>query len=150
MIQNNALFHGLSNESPRELVQKFIKLAGSLKINGVPKDALKLRLLPYSLAGNVSRWLNNRSALSITLWDDMLNKFMTRYFPSSKMAEWRKKITHFEQEEDEMLRDAWESYSDYFLQYLHHGFEEQFRIETFYGGPTKTTRFSLTPYVKGN
>ncbi|CAL1359554.1 unnamed protein product [Linum trigynum] len=50
------------------------------------------------------------------------------------MAEWRKKITHFEQEEDETLRDAWERYSDYFLQCPHHGFEEQFRIETFYGG----------------
>ncbi|CAL1410249.1 unnamed protein product [Linum trigynum] len=28
MIQNNALFHGLSNESPREHDQKFIKLRG--------------------------------------------------------------------------------------------------------------------------
>ncbi|CAL1406416.1 unnamed protein product [Linum trigynum] len=45
------------------------------------------------------------------------------------MVKWRKKITHFEQDEDETLRDAWERFSDY-----HHGFDEQFRIETFYGG----------------
>ncbi|CAL1382162.1 unnamed protein product [Linum trigynum] len=84
MIQSNSLFHGVSNEPPTEHVQKFIELAESLKINGVPKDALKLRLFPYSLAGNASRWLNNKSALSITLWEDMLNKFITRYFPPSK------------------------------------------------------------------
>ncbi|CAL1379091.1 unnamed protein product [Linum trigynum] len=86
MIQNNALFHGLSNESPREHVQKFIELAGSLEINVVHEDALKLRLFPYSLEGNVIRWLNNRQTLSIISWVDMLNKFMTRYCPHSKMA----------------------------------------------------------------
>ncbi|CAL1395336.1 unnamed protein product [Linum trigynum] len=57
---------------------------------------------------------------------------MIRYCPPSKMAEWRKKITHFKQEEDETLRDAWERLSEYFLQCPHHGFEEQFLIETFY------------------
>ncbi|CAL1355462.1 unnamed protein product [Linum trigynum] len=80
MIQNNALFHGLSNEFPREHVQKFVKLAGSLKINGVPEDGLKLRLCPYSLAENASRWLKNRPILSITSWDDMLNKWHVLYY----------------------------------------------------------------------
>ncbi|CAL1388851.1 unnamed protein product [Linum trigynum] len=46
IIQNNSLFHGLSNESPREHIQKFIELAGSLKINGVIEDDLKSRLFP--------------------------------------------------------------------------------------------------------
>ncbi|CAL1378530.1 unnamed protein product [Linum trigynum] len=134
IIQNNALFNGLTSESPREHVQRFLELAGSLKINGVPMEALKLRLFPYSLAGKALRWLNNRPPRSITLWGDLLNKFMTRYCPPSKTAEWRKKITHFEQDEDETLRDAWERFSVYFLQCPHHGFEEQFRIETFYRG----------------
>ncbi|CAL1411017.1 unnamed protein product [Linum trigynum] len=62
----------------------------------------------------------------------MLSKFMIEYRPPSKTTEWRKKITHFEQEEDDTLRDSWERYSDYFLQCPHHGFEEQFQIETFY------------------
>ncbi|CAL1395648.1 unnamed protein product [Linum trigynum] len=134
MIQQNAYFHGLSHESPREHVQRFLELARSLKINNVSEEALQLKLFPYSLAGKALRWLNNRPALSITSWDDLLNKFMTHYCPPSKTAEWRKKITHFEQEDYETLRDAWERFSDYFLQCLHHGFEEKFRIETFYGG----------------
>ncbi|CAL1388477.1 unnamed protein product [Linum trigynum] len=115
MIQNNALFHGHSTESPREHVQRFLELVGSLKINGMSAEASQLRLFPYSLSRKALRWLNNRPPRSITSWDDLLNNFMTRYCPTSKMAEWRKKITHFEQEEDETLRDAWERYSDYFL-----------------------------------
>ncbi|CAL1401977.1 unnamed protein product [Linum trigynum] len=77
MIQNNALFHRLANESPREHVQRFLELAESLKINRVPKEALQLRLFPYSLAGKALRWLNNRPARLITSWDDLHNKFMT-------------------------------------------------------------------------
>ncbi|CAL1370586.1 unnamed protein product [Linum trigynum] len=116
-----------------EHVQRFLELAGSLKSNGVPAKALKLRLFPYSLAGKALRWLNNRSPCSITLWDDLFNKFMTRYCPPLKTAEWRKKITHFKQNEDETLRDARERFSDYFLQCPRHGFEEKLHIETFYG-----------------
>ncbi|CAL1378907.1 unnamed protein product [Linum trigynum] len=106
MIQSNALFDGLESESPREHVQRFLELAGSLKINGVPAETLQLRLFPYSLSGKAHRWLNNHTPRSITSWDDLLNKFMARYCLPLKTAEWRKKITHFEQEEDETLRDA--------------------------------------------
>ncbi|CAL1394341.1 unnamed protein product [Linum trigynum] len=76
MIQNNAYFDGLANESPREHVQRFLELEGILKINGVPEEVLRLRLFPYSLAGKALRWLNNRPTLSITSWYDLLNKLL--------------------------------------------------------------------------
>ncbi|CAL1379297.1 unnamed protein product [Linum trigynum] len=60
MIQNNVQFHELRDESPREHIQRFIEIAKTLKINGVPEEALKLMILPYTLAGNVLMWLNNR------------------------------------------------------------------------------------------
>ncbi|CAL1354433.1 unnamed protein product [Linum trigynum] len=115
MIQSNALFHGHESESPKEHVQRFLEFARSLKINGVPAEGWQLRLFPYSLSRKTLRWLNNRPPRSITSWDDLLNKFMARYCSPLKTTEWRKKITYFEQEEDETLRDAWERYSDYFL-----------------------------------
>ncbi|CAL1354653.1 unnamed protein product [Linum trigynum] len=149
MIQNNSYFHWLANESPREHVRRFLELAGSLKINGIPEEALRLRFFPYYLAGKALRWVNNRLALSITSWDDLLNKFMTRYCPPSKTPEWRKKINHFEQEEDETLRNAWERFSDYFLQCPHHGFEEQFRIETFYGGLIQDDKILIDSLYQG-
>ncbi|CAL1394567.1 unnamed protein product [Linum trigynum] len=74
---------------------------------------------------------------------------MARYCPPSKTAEWKKKITHFEQEEGESLRDAWERYSDYFLQCPHHGFEEQFQIETFYGGLMQEDKILIDSLCQG-
>ncbi|CAL1389195.1 unnamed protein product [Linum trigynum] len=74
---------------------------------------------------------------------------MTRYCPPSKKAEWRKKIAHFEQEEDETLKDAWEIFSDYFLQCPHHGFEEKFRIETFYGGLIQDDKILIDSLFQG-
>ncbi|CAL1381875.1 unnamed protein product [Linum trigynum] len=71
MIQNNALFHGLPSESPREHVQRFLELTGSLKINGMSAEALQLRLFPYSLAGKAIQWLNSRPPRPITSCDDL-------------------------------------------------------------------------------
>ncbi|CAL1382270.1 unnamed protein product [Linum trigynum] len=149
MIQQNAYFHGLGHESPREHVERFLELAGSLKINGLPEEALRFKIFPYSLAVKALRWLNNHLALSITSWDDLLINFMTRYCPPSKKTEWRKKITHFEQEDDETLRDAWERFSDYFLQCPHHGFEEKSRIETFYGGLIQDDKILIDSLFQG-
>ncbi|CAL1355580.1 unnamed protein product [Linum trigynum] len=149
MIQSNALFNGHESESPREHVHRFLELAKSLKINGVTAEALQLRFFPYSLSGKALRWLNNRPPRAITSWDDLFNKFMARYCPPSKTAEWRKKITHFEQEEDETLRDARERYSEYFLQCPRHGFEEQFRIKTFYGGLMQEDKFIIDSLCQG-
>ncbi|CAL1406415.1 unnamed protein product [Linum trigynum] len=59
MMQNNAFFHGHISESSREHVQRFLELAGSLKINGVSGEALQLRLFPYSLSEKALRWLKN-------------------------------------------------------------------------------------------
>ncbi|CAL1381509.1 unnamed protein product [Linum trigynum] len=74
---------------------------------------------------------------------------MTRYFPPSKTAKWRKKITHFEQDEDDTLRDAWERFSDYFLQCPHHGFKEKFRIKTFYGGLIQDDKILIDSLCQG-
>ncbi|CAL1371967.1 unnamed protein product [Linum trigynum] len=150
IIQNNTQFQGLQDESPRDRIQRFIEIARSLKINGVSDKALKLKLFPYSHAGKALRWLNNRTTLSITSWDDLLNKLMARYCPPSKTVEWQKKITHFAQEEEETLRDAWERYSEFFLQCLHHGFGENFWIEIFYDGLLQEDKILIDSLCQGN
>ncbi|CAL1395097.1 unnamed protein product [Linum trigynum] len=55
----------------------------------------------------------------------------------------------FEQEEDETLRDACERFSGYYLQCTHHGFEEQFSIETFYGGLIQDDKIFIDSLCQG-
>ncbi|CAL1411942.1 unnamed protein product [Linum trigynum] len=77
-------------------------------------------------------WLDNRPPGSITTFTDLANKFLTSYHPPSKIADLQKEITHFSQEEDETIRDAWERYSGLFLKCPNHGFNDAFKVDTFY------------------
>ncbi|GKE28354.1 reverse transcriptase domain-containing protein [Tanacetum coccineum] len=56
-----------------------------------------LILFPFSLKGAVETWLENEPPNSITSWDDLVSKFLNRFFPHSKTRELRKEITNFQQ-----------------------------------------------------
>ena len=42
-------FFGMINEDPNDHIAKFLEICNTFKINGVIKDALRLRLFPFSL-----------------------------------------------------------------------------------------------------
>ena len=48
MLQN-ILFHGLSNEKSNMHLTNFIEVCDTIKYNGVPEEALRLRLFSLSL-----------------------------------------------------------------------------------------------------
>ena len=54
LIQGN-LFHGLPNEDPYVHLATYIKICNTVKIAGVPKDAIRLNLFSFSLAGEAKR-----------------------------------------------------------------------------------------------
>ncbi|CAL1378506.1 unnamed protein product [Linum trigynum] len=132
LITSSIQFHGLKDEEARVHLSRFLQLTNGFKLNGVPDDAIHLHLFPHSLAGNAKRWLETQPPLSITSWDDLAEKFVHRYYPASKTTEIQREITHFRQEPDESLRDAWERYMGYFWQCPHHGFSDAFTVGNFY------------------
>jgi len=56
LIQGN-LFHGLSNEDPYAHLETYTEICNTVKIVGVPEDAIRLNLFSFSLAGEAKRWL---------------------------------------------------------------------------------------------
>ncbi|CAL1381495.1 unnamed protein product [Linum trigynum] len=62
----------------------------------------------------------------------MADKFLTLYHPPFKTANLQKEITHFAHEEDETIRVAWERYTSLFLKCPNHGFNDAFKVGTFY------------------
>ena len=85
MLQN-IQFHGLPSENSNTHLTKFIEVRGTIKYNGVIDEALRLRLFPLSLSDRAKHWLNSQSLDSITSWNDLVQKFLTKFFPSSKTA----------------------------------------------------------------
>src|SRR5262249_47021317 len=86
MIQNSVQFSGLSIEDPNAYIASFLEICNTFKSNGVSDDAIRLRLFPFSLRDRAKGWLNTLPSGSITTWDGLAEKFLTKYFPPSKTA----------------------------------------------------------------
>ncbi|CAL1379109.1 unnamed protein product [Linum trigynum] len=111
MLRGSVVFHGKEGECLGSHVRRFHELIDVIKINGVPADAIQLRYFPFNLEGQAKEWLDTRPPESITMFANLVDKFLTRYHPPSKMADLQKQITHFAQEEDETIQDAEERYT---------------------------------------
>ena len=85
-ILQNILFHILPNENPDMHLTNFLEVYDTIKYNGVTEEALRLRLFPLSLSDRAKHWLTSQPPDSITSWNDLVQKFLTKFFPPAKFA----------------------------------------------------------------
>ncbi|GKD56750.1 reverse transcriptase domain-containing protein [Tanacetum coccineum] len=109
-VQNTCQFHGLPGDDANRHNDKFLEITQHMKQNGVSDDALRLSLFPYSLTHHDIAWYDRLPRNSIRSFDDMMRKFLSKYFPPSMVTKLRNKITKFEQKPYESLFEAWERY----------------------------------------
>ena len=83
MLQN-ILFHGLPHENPNMHLTSFLEVCDTIKYNVVTKEALRLRLFPLSLGDRAKHWLTSQPPDSITTWNDLVQTFLTKFFPPWK------------------------------------------------------------------
>ncbi|GKA96054.1 reverse transcriptase domain-containing protein [Tanacetum coccineum] len=109
-----------------------------------------LILFPFSLKGVAETWLENESPNSITSWDDLVSKFLNRFFPHSKTRQIRKEITNFQQVFGETFTKTWERFKDLLRKCPHHGFSLLHQIDFFYNGLCQSDQDSLNTAAGGN
>ena len=80
MIQNSVQFHGLPNEDPNLHITYFLDICDMFRVNGVPNDAIRLRLFLFSLKDRAREWLNFLPVGSISDWATLAQKFLAKYF----------------------------------------------------------------------
>ena len=90
----------------------FIEVCDMIKYNGVTKKALKLRLFPLSLSDRGKHWLTSQPPDSITLWNDLVKKFLTKFFLTTKIAQLVQEINTYRQLKEENLVEAWERFHE--------------------------------------
>ena len=88
-------FHGLTHEDPNPHILNFLEVCDTVKYNGVSDEAIRLRLFPFSLKEKAKNWLIAEPSDSITSWDELVNKFLARFFPPAKAAKLRIDINNF-------------------------------------------------------
>ncbi|GKB39766.1 reverse transcriptase domain-containing protein [Tanacetum coccineum] len=100
-------------------------------------------LFPFSLEGAARIWLKKEPPRSILTWDDLVSKFINKFFPPSKTTNLRNEITRFQQKLDETFYEAWDRFNDLLRGCLHHGFSELHKLDTFYNALKSNDQDSL-------
>ena len=134
MIPQSIRFNGDLKEDPNQHIANFPEICDTFKSNGVADDAIRLRLFPFSLGDKANGWLMALPPGTITTWNDLAQKFLTKFFPPAKSAKLRNDITSFLQDDAESLYEAWERYKELMRKCPHHGLPVWFQVQTFYNG----------------
>ncbi|GJR18459.1 retrovirus-related pol polyprotein from transposon TNT 1-94 [Tanacetum coccineum] len=111
-----------------------------LEFKDVTQDQVMLRVFPIILTGATSRWLTNEQASSITTWEIIKGKFVSKYCPPSRTAKKMKEINNFQQEPDETLYHAWEQFKKFLLRCPQHYLTNMQEVILFYIGLDVPTR----------
>ena len=86
------------------------------------------------LAGEAKRWLQSFKGNSLKTWEEVVEKFLKKYFPESKTAEGKAAISSFHQFSDESLSEALERLCGLLWKTPTHGFIELIQLNIFIGG----------------
>lgn len=121
MVQNSVQFGGSPTEDPNMHIWNFIEISDTFKFNGVTDDAVKLWLFPFSLRDKAKGWLHSLPAGSVVTWEDLAQKFLTKFSPMAKTTALRNALSQFSQQTGETSGEAWERYKEMLRKCLHHG-----------------------------
>ncbi|GKC01870.1 reverse transcriptase domain-containing protein, partial [Tanacetum coccineum] len=142
LVQNKQFF-GHDKEDPHAHIRYFNKITSTMKFPNVPSTSVKLMLFPFSLEGAARIWLDKEPPRSILTWDDLVSKFINKFFPPSKTTNLRNEITRFQQRFDESFYEAWDRFNDLLRACPHHGFSELHQLDTFYNALNSNDQDSL-------
>ncbi|GJR24205.1 reverse transcriptase domain-containing protein [Tanacetum coccineum] len=148
-VQNTCQFHGLPGNDANRHIDKFLEITQHMKQNGVSDNDLRLSLFPYSLTHHVIAWYDCLPRNSIHSFDDMMRKFLSKYFPPSMVTKLRNEITKFEQKPHESLFEAWERYKLSIDRCPNHNMLLVTQIDTFYNGLTLSHRDTINAAAGG-
>ena len=149
ILQTVGQFNGLPSEGPHLHLKLFLEANDSFKITGASHDALRLRFFPYSLRDRVRAWLNFLPYDSITIWNDLADKFLMKYFPPTKNAKLRNEITSFHQLEDGSLYEAWEIFKELCRRCPHHDIPYCIQLQIFYNKLNPNSKLMVDASANG-
>ncbi|GKE11957.1 reverse transcriptase domain-containing protein [Tanacetum coccineum] len=132
LVQNKQFF-GHDKEDPHAHIRYFNKITSTMKFPNVPTT-------------NMAR----KPPRSIETWDDLVSKFINKFFPPSKTTNLRNEITRFQQKFDETFYEAWDRFNDLLRGCPHHGFSELHQLDTFYNALNSIDQDSLNSAAGGN
>ena len=112
MVQQNQ-FAGQPTENPNEHLGQFLRIANSIKLNGVQPEVIQLQLFPFSLRDMAITWFNSLPQESVDTWEELMRVYFHKFFIPSLQSKQRREIINSKHEGDEDKHIAWRDLSEY-------------------------------------
>ena len=125
-------FTGHATEDPNEHMGRFMRMANTVKLNGVRPEVIQLQLFPFSLRNMAATWFDSLLVGSVNSWEELVEAYLSRFFPLTLTSERREEIIVFKQGEDESLYNAWERYKRLLKRCPMHGIDLTTKMDIFY------------------
>ena len=93
-------------EDPNEHIGRFMRIANTIKLNGVRPKVIKLQLFPFSLRYVAATWFDSLLVGLVNTWEELVEAYMSRFFPPTLTTERKGEIIIFKQGEEESLYNA--------------------------------------------
>ena len=111
MVQQNQ-FAGHSTENPNEHLGRFLRIANSIKLDGVSSEVIQLQLFPFSLRDMAITWFNSLPYESVNTWEELMRAYFSKFFIQSLPSKQRREIIDSKHEGDEDRHIAWREFAE--------------------------------------
>ena len=88
MVQQHQ-FTGHPSKDPNEHMGRFMRMANTVKLNGVKIEVIRLQLFPFSLRDVAATSFKSLPIGSMTNWEELVEAYMGKFFPSALTFERR-------------------------------------------------------------
>ena len=105
MVQQHQ-FIGHPSQDPNEHMGRFMRMANTVKLNEVKLELIKLQLFPFSLRDVAATWFESLPVGSVNNWEELVEAYMSRFFPHALTSKRRGEIIVFKQGDDESPYNA--------------------------------------------
>ena len=124
-------------------------MANTVKLNGVRLDVIKLHLFPFSLRDVAATWFDSLPVGSVNTWEELVEAYMSRFFPPALTVERRGEIIVFKQGEEDSLYNAWERFKRLLKRCPMHGIDLPTQMDIFCLAMNYTSKGIIHAYCCG-
>ena len=139
MVQQHQ-FTGHPTEDPNKHLGRFLRMANTVKLNGLRPEVIKLHLSPFSLRDIAATWYESLPYDSVDTWEELVEAYLGKFFPPSLTSERRREIIVFQQGEDESLYIAWERFKRLLKRCPMHGIDLKTKMDIVYHALNDTSK----------
>ena len=112
MVQQNQ-FAGQSTENPNEHLGRFLRIANSIKLDGVRSEVIQLQLFPFSLRDMATTWFNSLPSESVNTWEELMRAYFSNFFTPSLGSAQRLELTNSKHKGEKNKYSAWRDFAEY-------------------------------------